>query len=77
MAFISIKDPQNPQNQHIINLDNVVSIKREVDRQTRDGYEHVIVIAHTYSVATKFTYPDEASAKSAYSDMIKYLGVVN
>ena len=53
MAFISIKDPQNPQNQHAINLDNVVSIKREVNQQTRDGYEHVVVIAHTYSVATK------------------------
>jgi hypothetical protein len=77
MAFISIKDPQNPQNQHVINLDNVVSIKREVNQQTRDGDEHVVVIAHTYSVATKFTYPDEASAKKAYADMIKYLGVVS
>ena len=77
MAFISIKDPQNPQNQHIINIDNVVSIKREVNRQAHDGYEHVVVIAHTYSMATKFTYPDEASAKSGYSDMIKYLGVVS
>jgi hypothetical protein len=77
MAFISIKDPQNPQNQHVINLDNVVSIKREVNQQTRDGDEHVVVIAHTYSGETKFTYPDEASAKRAYSDMIKYLGVVS
>lgn len=77
MAFISIKDPQNPQNQHVINVDNVVSIKREVNHQTQDSYEHVVVIAHTCSVATKFTYPDEASAKSAYSDMIKYLGVVS
>ncbi|GAB3298311.1 hypothetical protein GCM10027348_21650 [Hymenobacter tenuis] len=77
MAFISIEDPQNPQNQHIINLDNVVSIKREVHQQTRDGYEHVVVIAHTYSGATTVTYPDEASAKRAFSDMIKYLGVVN
>jgi hypothetical protein len=77
MAFISIKDPQNPQNQHVINVDNVVSIKREVNQQTPDRYEHVVVIAHTYSVATTFTYPDEASAKSAYADMIKYLGVVS
>jgi hypothetical protein len=74
MAFISIKDPQN---QHVINMDNVVSIKREVNQQTLDSYEHVVVIAHTCSVATKFTYPDEASARSAYSDMIKYLGVVS
>jgi hypothetical protein len=77
MAFISIKDPQNPQNQHVINVDNVVSIKRAVNQQTPDSYEHVVVIAHTCSVATTFTYPDEASAKSAYADMIKYLGVVS
>ena len=77
MAFVSIKDPQPPQNQHVINIDNVVSIKREVNQQTRDSGEHVIVIAHTCSVATTFTYPNEASAKSAYSDMIKYLGVVS
>ena len=77
MAFISIKDPQRPQNQHVINVANVVSIKREVNQQTRDSYEHVIVIAHTCSMVTTFTYPDEASAKSAYSDMIKYLGVVS
>jgi hypothetical protein len=77
MAFISIKDPQNPQNQQIINLDNVVSIKQTVIPQTRDNYDHAIVIAHTYSVATQFNYPDEASAKDAYRDMIKWLGVVN
>ena len=77
MAFISIKDPQNPQNQQIINLDNVVSIKLIATQQTRDSYDHAIVIAHTYSVATQFNYPDEASAKDAYRDMIKYLGVVN
>lgn len=77
MAFISIKDPQNPKNQQIINLDNVVSIKQTVIPQTRDSYDHAIVIAHTCSVATQFHYPDEASAKEAYRDMIKYLGVVN
>jgi hypothetical protein len=77
MAFISIKDPRNPQNQHVINVDNVGSIKREVNHQTPDRDEHVVVIAHTCSVATTFTYPDEASAKRAYSDLIKYLGVVS
>ena len=54
-----------------------MSIKPEVNHQTQDRYEHVVVIAHTYSGATTFTYPDEASTKRAYADMIKYLGVVS